>query len=224
MQYRRPGFDPWVGKILWRKKWQCNRGRNYFHVKNNLKHVKKHGLPIMALGFEQTRYGWGQLPLVIIRLASRVIRMLMMFYYRCYKDAWECSGTPGTMFCSMQSIQIRTPRAEQAKELKDDLIASLKNNGTFYSSLQDTEDFEVKCPVIQRWHINQQAKVTGGFRFQISTKNYYLSSRGGQLPNPSELSLTLEDHLSRRLMKEWSSSAAKAVLSNTQASYSGRGP
>ena len=22
LQYRRPGFDPWVGKIPWRRKWQ----------------------------------------------------------------------------------------------------------------------------------------------------------------------------------------------------------
>ena len=22
LQYGRPGFDPWVGKILWRRKWQ----------------------------------------------------------------------------------------------------------------------------------------------------------------------------------------------------------
>ena len=22
LQYRRPGFDPWVGKITWRREWQ----------------------------------------------------------------------------------------------------------------------------------------------------------------------------------------------------------
>lgn len=155
-----------------RRKWQCNRGGNYFHVKNNLNNIK-HGLPITALGFEQTHYGWGQLPLVIIRLASRVIR--------------ECFITNATKTienvqehlapCSVPCSQSRSEPQGQSRQRswKDDLISSLKNNGTFYSSLQYTEDFEVKCPVIQRWHRNQQAKVTGEFRFQISTKNNLLS-------------------------------------------------
>ena len=26
LQWRRPGFDPWVGKILWRRKWQPTPG------------------------------------------------------------------------------------------------------------------------------------------------------------------------------------------------------
>lgn len=195
-----------------RRKWQCNRGGNYFHVKNNLKNIKKHGLPIMALGFEQTHYGWGQLPLVIIRLASRVIR--------------ECFITNATKTienvqehlapCSVPCSQSRSEPQGQSRQRswKDDLISSLKNNGTFYSSLQYTEDFEVKCPVIQ----TQKPAGKSYWRVQISDQHKeqltIWAPEEGSFPTLQRSVLTLEDHLSRRLMKEWSSLAAKAVLSN----------
>lgn len=51
---------------------QGNKGENYFQVKqNNIKHVKKHAFPIMALRSAHTQYVWGGLLLVIITPASR---------------------------------------------------------------------------------------------------------------------------------------------------------
>lgn len=72
---------------------------------------------------------------------------------------------------------------------------------------------------------NQQAKVTGGFRFEISTKNNLLSEL---LRRAASQSFRAQSDTRGSSVQEADEGmviiSTKAVLSNTQASYSGRGP
>ena len=168
---------------------------------------------------------WGHLSLVIITLSSRDHQE--NFYNRCHKDPWECSGTPGTMFCSMQTIQIRISRAEQAKELKKWLDTQFKKTDCIFFTVVFNIQKTSRLNVLLDPEMKQKPAGKSYWRVQISAWHNFLTVRAPEeasSPTSQTSVWTWRIICAGGWWGDGHRQQTKAVVNNMQASYPGMGP